>query len=237
MTDLCEPEPWFLEALPQLGLREGSRVLMLTVGASDQVEAILQRIGAEGSLTIIEPDGDRVGSLERIQHESLTVLHYTPDGEESFGVHDLLLGAPLRTPCWADSMWGDLARSNLRPGGRFLLDLPGERHCAAASEAWLDVGGDEETLDRWNGPNERGLAKQLAQSGLRNVEGFATSHLMPFDSPQEAAESLAVMLGLDLRSEDAQKRTDDLRLAIAKRCDAGANLELVFQRSRITGMR
>lgn len=224
-------EPWFTDAIPHLGLRPGSRVLMLTVGSAAQAESVLHRIGEEGSLTVVDPDPLRVEQVGRIDHPELTVMAYTPDGAESFGVHDVLVGVPASDPGWAPNRWAELCLNNLRPGGRLLLDLPGERHCSTIQEIWLENVGDEEPLQAWNGPDDRALARSLRGSGLRAIESYATTHLVRFETAREAAEQAVSMLGVD------SKHGDDLHLGFAPLAGADGSLEVVFQRSRVVGMR
>ena len=224
-------EPWFEDVLARAHLSRGARVLQLTALSPAQSRAILARLGSTGTLTIVEPDRYRASVVDALEHPGLSVLSYEPDGRETFGVHDALIACPPICRGWPLNRWGELAIRNLRPGGRFVIDLPGERHCATISEAWHEIRAPDEKLAPWNGPNEIGLAKLLRSDGLREVEPIVSTHLVRFDSPVELARYVGGLL------EVGDDVVAGLQLALTRRLGGAAPAELLFRRTRVSGMR
>lgn len=224
-------EPWFEDVLARAHLRKGARVLQLTANSSAQARAVLARIGTEGSLTVIEPDRYRAARVDTVEHDGLSVLAYEPDGHESFGVHDAVIACPPVVPSWPLNRWGDIAIHNLRPGGRLVIDLPGEKHCETVSDAWKEIAGPPDRFGPWNGPNEIALAKLLRADGLREVEPHVSTHLVRFENPHDLARRVGRLLDVN---EDV---VASLQLALARRLGTNEAMELLFRRTRVCAMR
>jgi hypothetical protein len=224
-------EPWFEDVLTRANLSRGARVLQLSALSPAQSRAILARLGSSGTLTIIEPDRYRASVVDALEHPGLSVLSYAPDGNETFGVHDALIACPPVSRGWPLNRWGELAVRNLRPGGRFVIDLPGERHCATVAEAWIEIGAPPEALLPWNGPNELSLAKLLRADGLREVEPTVSTHLVHFDSSLELARYAGGLL------EAGEEVIAQLHPVLTQRLGTTTAAELLFRRTRVSGMR
>src|SRR5690606_30872312 len=199
-------------------------VLQLTAWSPAQSRRLLELLGSDGTLTVVEPDRYRAAAVAELRHEGLQVVGYSPDGHETFGQHDALLAAPFLDPRWPLNRFGQLARRNLRPGGRFVLDLPGEQHCQPVDEAWREVGAPVERLGAWNGPAEASVARILRADGLRQVEPAVGTYLLRFSTPLELADAVVQQLGGD------EALVASLRLAFARRFASNEVLELVFRR-------
>jgi hypothetical protein len=224
-------QPWFAEAITHARLRHGARVLQLFAHGDEQTRVVLARIGDRGTLTVVDPDRYRAGRVMELDHPGLAVLGYEPDGEESFGIHDAMLACPPVLDDWPLNRWGELALHNLRPGGRIVLDLPGQQHCEVLSELWKEIHGPIERLGRWSGPAPKALAKLLHADGLREIEASETTHLVQFTNASEAATWCGSLL------DASDELIASLRLAIARRFRTDADIELVFRRGRVLAMR
>ncbi|MBK8979245.1 MAG: hypothetical protein IPM29_25390 [Planctomycetes bacterium] len=224
-------EPWFHEAVAQARIRRGGRVLQIFAFGDAQSRVLLAKIGDEGTLTVVDPDRYRAGRIMELDHSGLAVLGYDPDGEESFGSHDALVSCPARLTDWPLDRWSSLALHNLRPGGRMVLDLPGQPQSNPIHELWQEIGAPVDRLAGWSGPSAKALSRVLTAGGLREVETAATTHLVRFPSVSEAARWCCDKLAAD---DDV---VAGLHLAMARRFATDGELELVFHRTRILAMR
>ncbi len=224
-------QPWFAEAVGRLHLRKGARVLMLTASAPDLCAHVLASVGNDGHVTVLEPDVERAHHAEQLEHPGLAVLAYRPEGGETFGQHDALVACPATDRDWPMNLWGEVAKHNLRPGGRFVIDLPGVRHCEMIETAWQEIGAPADGLKAWNGPSETAMARLLRADGLRSIEAGVSAHIVAFASPHDAA---AVACG---RLNAGAEIAEGLQLALAKRFGTHTEVELLFRRTRVTGMR
>lgn len=224
-------QPWFEDALRAAALSAGRRVLMLSAFGAEQAEAVLAALGESGTLTVVEPDRYRAAALSGLDHPGLAVLGYRPDGDENFGVHDCVIAVPPVLDDWPMNHWGSLARHNLRPGGRLVLDLPHTRHCEILTEVMAECGVPQHRAARIGGVDDRGLARLLRAEGLRGIESHMTTHLVPFETTHAAATHAGELLGLD---GDA---IAGLHLALTRRLGSHDAVELPFHRTRATAMR
>ena len=176
-------EPWFAEALGRLGGLRGSRVIQI-YGNVARTMALLEAIGGGGHLLVLEPNAFDAATIEEsIDHDGLHVVAYRPDGDEVFGQHDALVASPMVVDDHALNRWAQMARANLRPGGRFVFDLPGVQHCSAIADAWHEIGAPEDLLAPWNGPSDSALARVLRAKNFRQVEGFGRDPHRPLREP------------------------------------------------------
>ena len=229
MADDME-HPWFPEVLDLLDLRQKDRVLLITAQRTGYVNAVLQRIGNQGDAVVVEPSEESARELAEASSR-VEVIAQVPTGEENFGTFDALLACPLGMPNWPLSLWTGVTLRNLRPGGRFAIDLPGEKLCEDLSVCWLEIGGAEEDLVRLRGPAEKDLATSLRQGGLRMVAAAMGTHVVRMDSPHTLASMGAALLGTD---PDQQ---EELGIALTRRLRTTDSVEVVFHRTRVHGIR
>ncbi len=224
------PQPWLADAMEQLDLRKRDRCLLLGCPTPAHVAAVSQAVGSTARIVVVEPDAELAERAARGGHERMEVLAHTPDGHESFGTFDALLACPLTTMDWSLDLWAELIVRNLRPGGRFVLDLPAENMCEPLTRAWREVGGDPDALRLITGPTESELAATMRERGLRNVEASMGTHLANLESPYVLAR---LLLSLDA---DASLQTD-LELKLVESLQTNSEIAVVFHRSRIHGLR
>ncbi len=221
--------PWFDSALERLDLRRGNRVLALEPRQAD-IAALRGCIGDDGELTVTLRDRQQAEQLAERDLQGLRVLSCEAEGGETFGTFDSVLVVAHSEPLPAER-YGALLRSNLRPGGRFVVDLPGADAVPDVRAAWLELGWDEEALGRVNGPSDLELVDALRSAGLRGVESAVGAHLGRASSPGELAANFADDLGLD------EDRTQELGDAIVRLRQATGPLEALMHRSQATGQR
>jgi hypothetical protein len=224
-------QPWLSDVLTLLELRRGERVMLLTSHATPQVTGVAELVGRDGQVVVLEPDADCAERSRALAHPSVFVVTLAPDGREDFGLFDAVLGCPSWNPGWEVGLWAELVRRNLRPGGRFVLDCPGEVHCEPVAEAWRAIGAPERLLARWRGPGEDELARGLRERGLRRVQGAVGAHLVRCESPRELAD-----LAIDALAAPGAL-AESLTLALTERLRSHREVEVLFRRTRVAGMR
>ena len=143
--------PWFPEVMDLLDLRRRDRVLLITAQHPSYVEAVAQKVGSCGDILVLEPDKDAAAEVAEAMPR-VEIIALAPTGQEMFGTFDALLACPLSTPDWPLELWAGVTTRNLRPGGRFAIDLPGEELCEDLSSCWVEVGGSEKSLLPIRGP-------------------------------------------------------------------------------------
>ena len=229
MTDELE-HPWFPEVLDLLDLRRNDRVLLITAQCPTHVTAVLQRVGSHGNVLVVEPSEKTAHDLAE-SNPGVEVISTTPTGEESFGSFDAFLACPFSLPEWPLELWAALTQKNLRPGGRFAIDLPGEKHCEDLSESWIEIGGGEHDLLPLRGPTEKALADVLRQEGLRMVAAAMGTHIVRLGSPHALAALGAQLMGAK------QDRQEELGVALTRRLRTTDAVDVVFHRTRVHGIR
>ncbi len=233
MTDLPQmtlPQPWLADAMEQLDLRKRDRCLVLGCPTPAHVAAVSAAVGSTATIVVVEPDAELAQRAARGGHERIEVLAHTPDGRESFGTFDALLACPLTTMDWSINLWAELIVRNLRPGGRFVLDLPAENMCEPLTRAWQEIGGNPDALRLITGPTESELTTTLRQRGLRNVEASMGTHLASLENPYMLAKLL-----LSLDSDGSLQ--SDLELKLVESLQTNSEVDVVFHRSRVHGLR
>lgn len=223
--------PWLAEVVQLLQLRRGSRVALLGGWCRALVRAVAEPLGDGGELLVIEPDPELARSLAAIEHGAVQVLQYAPSGSERFGQFDALLVSALRVDAIPLAGLGACARDNLRPGGRFVVDVPSETSCETLFGSWREAGLDERGLSAWRGPSDGALARAMRGAGLRQVQSTVGTHLLRTDGPRALAEFAVAALRADPRVVDA------LHLALARRLATHGPADIVFRRTRVHGMR
>lgn len=223
-------QPWFDSALERLEVRRGNRVLAIDPSIP-QVTALRSLVGNAGELTLVVLDRHIAEQLAEHQWERVTVLAHVTTGEETFGTHDSLLIVPRTGPLLPVECYARLARNNLRPGGRFLIDLPAEDMIPDIRSAWEELGWDEERLQPLRGASDVELTEAAREAGLRSVHAALGSHLLRAGTAADLAAAFADALGLkddeitELGHEIVRKRQQD------------GPLEALVHRTQVGGQR
>lgn len=225
------PQPWLNDALEQLDLRKGDRCLMLGCPTDAHLKAVSEIVGREASIVVVEPDVELAERASESKHEHLEVLAYTPEPDDRFGTIDAVLACPLTTMDWSLELWTRLIPINLRPGGRFVLDLPAEIPCEPLSRAWEAIDGSPEQLALLCGPSEEAVASALRARGLRNVEASVGTHLLHLESPYVLGRVVQELGMAD------PTRIADLDRRLVEILQTTDHVEVVFHRTRVHGLR
>jgi len=135
--------PWSMAAIELAYLHRHDRVLVAGVARVGVVDAIAHQVGARGTVLVVEPDRSLAEQIADRGMPQVEVLAMAPVGER-FGAFDALLCCPWTMPPWPPESFCELALLNLRPGGRFVLDLPGPEMLPDLAACWPDCGGAED---------------------------------------------------------------------------------------------
>jgi hypothetical protein len=223
--------PWFAAAAELLDLRRQDRVLLIGPGQNEHVRSIASAVGRSGAITVLEPDRERAEAIAALELAQVEVLALQPVGGESFGSFDAVLHCPMLLPTLPLAGYGEVALHNLRPGGRYVVDVPGPEmipDVAAAADRLTDA---QDWLPRLRGPSEVDLAGALRLAGLRRVETALGSHLLTLPSVHDLAEWLANGLGLGVAA------TVELAAALRARLRGTSPAELLVHRTRVHAIR
>ncbi len=224
------PQPWLEDALEQLDLRPRDRCLVLSCPTQAHVDAVAGIVGQTATIVVVEPDLELAELACQGRHDNLEVRAHAPEGGERFGTFDALLACPLTTMGWPIELWTDLIVGNLRPGGRFVLDLPAPTLCEPLARTWREVGGADEALAPIRGPAEETAAEALRGVGLRSVQAALGTHLLHLENPYVLAGFLHGLL-------DDTDLLADLELALVSALQTTGEVDVVFHRSRVRGLR
>lgn len=231
MPEPC-PQPWIASSLELVDLRREDRVLVIGLDQPAHLAAVRRAVGGDGAVLLVEPRA--AAARELAEHCEVDVIVRRPSGDERFGTFDAVIGAAMTNPEWEVTVWGRLVTRNLRPGGRFVIDLPGEVLCEDLVTAWAAIGGDDGALGPLFGPAESELADSLRQSGLRRVEVVLGTHLVKMESPLALARLAWRLLAV---GDAPSARREDLALALVQRLGTTGPIEIVFKRTRVHGIR
>lgn len=229
MRDL--PMPWFPRALTALDLRPRDRVLLAFPGSALAVGTVVTSIGKDGRLAVLEPSRMLAEAIAR-QFPMAEVMA-TDEIEQRYGAWDAVLAMPLHGPLPPPAAFGQLLQNNLRPGGRFALDLPAPSMLpallAAARTALPRVANQLETV--FAGPETAELLAATKACGMRRAEALLGSHLLALSSPLDL---------LDLAGE-AVALSDEERMglgdALLRALGTTGACEALAHRSAIAGSR
>jgi len=223
-------QPWFDSALERLQVRSDNRLLAIDPSIV-AVTALRSLVGKGGELTLVVFDRDIAEQLAEHQWDRVTVLAHATTGDETFGAHDSLLIVPRTGPLLPIECYCTLARNNLRPGGRFLIDLPGEDMLPDLRLAWETLGWDEERLQPLRGASDVELANLARDAGLRSVHAALGSHLLHADSATDLAAAFAEELGL---SDD---EITQLGHEIVSKRQTDGPVDALVHRTQVAGQR
>ncbi len=224
------PHPWFGAALGLVEPRRNDRALLLCAASAHHARALAAQVGPKGSLLVVEPDRSLAEKIADAKAPQVEVLAMMPGGDERFGAFDVMVCCPLGLPRWPLQHWGTLARANLRPGGRLVVDLPGTEFSPDLAACLAELA-EPMDLAPLRGPAEEDLAQSLRQAGLRRVTAALGVHLLALGTPQDLVDLLAAPLGLSL------KAGAELGRALAHRLQTTATTEVVIHRTRVSAMR
>jgi len=229
-VQLAEGRPWFHAAVQLLDLRAKDRVLALGVSARE-AQALAHLVGTRGAVTVVR--ADRLAAEAMIEHlpGHVEVAVRRLDGSERFGTFDALLAAPPHGPLPAAADLGRIARHNLRPGGRCVVDLPAPEMLPELAGAALDLGWPASHLDRLRGVADDDLAAAMREAGLRGVHSLLASHLLHAGSPLELVDLFA-----DALPVEPEQRVE-LAHAITRRRGRTTTVDAMAHRSRVQAQR
>ena len=223
-------QPWFDSALERLEVRKGNRLLAIDP-TIPEVVALRAVVGNAGQLTLVVQDRQIAEQLAEHQWARVTVLSHETTGGEKFGTHDSVLIAPRTGPLLLVEDYARLIRSNLRPGGRFVIDLPAENMLPDITAAWHELGWDEERLHPLRGRTDVELTEAARAAGLRSVHSALGSHLLHTASPAELAVAFAEALGL------TDHEITELAHALVRLRKADGPMDALVHRTQVGGQR
>ena len=117
--------PWLPRALQVLDLRSTDRLLLCLPGHAEVAKAVAIALGSKGELTVLEPRRVVAEAIAAAQPDA-EVVAMDVAGNHHFGDFDALLLVPFAPPARPAAEWARFVARNLRPGGRFAVDLPAE---------------------------------------------------------------------------------------------------------------
>jgi hypothetical protein len=224
------PQPWLADALELLDLRRNDRVLVFSAPTMAHVSAVRQSVGSSGRTMVIEPDLVVAEEIAQAARADVEVVNRVPSAGESLGDFDAMLVCPLMTLGLEPAFWGDLFSNNLRPGGRFVLDLPGEEMNEQLASCWLESEGEADALDPLRGPSKEEVVEALEEAGLRDLSASAATHLVHLESP-------FALVGLMRDGADLNKqRAEDLGRRLVERLKTAEEVDVIFHRTRVRGL-
>lgn len=226
----ADGQPWFHAAVQALDLRSKDRVL--AIGAGEREAAALARVvGSRGHLVVVQPDRDAAEATAERVPAHVEVVHCEPGGEQRFGTFDAMLAAPRFGPLPAPATFGGLARRNLRPGGRCVVDVPAPEMLPEFGGAAKDLGWAAERLAALRGLADDDLAAAMTGAGLRGVHSLLATHLLHAAAPQELVDLFADALPID-----ADLRVE-LAHAVVRRRGSDGGIDALVHRSRVQALR
>lgn len=223
-------EPWFHSAVERLDVRRRDRLLAIDC-AIHEAHGLRRLIGSGGELILVLRDRTQAERVLECDWPEVRVLAHAADGGETFGSFDALLLAPATGPIPSTDACASLARRNLRPGGRFVIDLPAPDMVPDLRAAWCELGLDPERLAPLRGPEDVQLAEALRLAGLRNVHAALGSHLLHLTAPGDLVEAFAECLRL------CEAERSDLLHGIVRRRQATGPLDVLVHRTQVGGQR
>jgi hypothetical protein len=223
-------QPWFDSALERLEVRKGNRLLAIDPSISEVI-ALRGVVGNSGQLTLVVQDRQIAEQLAEHLWARVTVLSHETTGGETFGSHDSVLIAPRTGPLLLVEDYAELIRNNLRPGGRFVIDLPAENMLPDIRNAWLELGWDEERLHALRGVRDIELTEAARAAGLRSVHAALGSHLLHAASPAELAVAFSETLGLN------DDEITELAHAMVRLRQTDGPVDALVHRTQVRGQR
>jgi hypothetical protein len=225
-----DPSPWLRAAIGLLDVRRHDRLCAcgIDVGTARELAA---KVGRDGALTAVLQEPLAARALAALDLPQVTVLAHQLTGDERFGTFDALLVAPRHGPLPGPGALCDLARANLRPGGRVVFDVPGARMVPDLLAALPVAGIDPERGAPWCGLADDTLAEALRNGGLRNVHAVLGSHLLHTGSPADLVDQFAP--GIGLTGDDSMQLTH----ALTRQKGGTGPIDALVHRTRVLALR
>jgi hypothetical protein len=227
---LTDPSPWMQAAIGLLDVRRRDRLLACDVDIA-HARALATIVGKDGELVVVVADAAPAQQLAALDLPQLRVLAHRLTGDERFGTFDALLLAPPFGPLLPLGAWAELARGNLRPGGRLVVDVPGPTMVPDVAAAWRALGLDDERLRPLAGVGDDVLADALRAAGMRNVHAVLGTHLLHATAPADLVEAFAPPLRLDEREQL------EVTHALVRAKGGTGPLDALVHRTRVTALR
>lgn len=227
---LAHDLPWFHAAVQLLDLRPHDRVL--AVGCEEaQVQALATLVGKNGAVTAVADHRAAAHKLAATATDQVAVVAPSGIKNTRFGTFDALLVTAPGAPLFPLGRYVDLARANLRPGGRCVFDLPGEDMVPDLSAAASAAGWPAAKTAALRGIGDDALATALRSGGLRDVRGVLGAHLVSFRSPGDLVDRFAAALRLDVAD------ANDLTQAAVRRAGGSGPFDALVHRTRVQALR
>lgn len=223
-------EPWTQAVLATVEPRREERVLALLPSAT-QVQALASRVGIHGAVCAVQPLAAIGTTIAALGLPQVTVHLGGAEDAPRIGTFDVVLLQATQAPRWPLGAYPELLRQNLRPGGRFVLDLPGPDPVPCLRRAWTTLGFPPDQLTALAGPTGQELAFALGNAGLRDVRTLLGTELIGSGSAFELAEDVSRLLRLD----DGEHT--DLARALVTTLGAPDGVDFVVHRTRVQGRR
>ncbi len=227
---LTDPAPWMQAAIGLLDVRRRDRLLACEVDIAP-ARALATIVGREGELVVVLADAVPAHELAALDLPQVRVLAHRLRGDERFGTFDALLLAPPFGPLLPLGSWAELARANLRPGGRLVVDVPGTSMVPDLAAAWRTLAWDESRLQPLVGVGDDVLADALRGAGMRNVHAVLGSHLLHGSTPADLVEAFSAPLRLD------QREQLELTHALVRGKGGTGPVDTLVHRTRVTALR
>jgi hypothetical protein len=225
-----DPEPWLPAAMSLLDARRQDRVLACGVGIAG-FRQLAAAVGRDGQLVAVTAQAGTGQALAALDVPHVRVLVHALVGDERFGAFDAMLVAPGTGPLLPPGTYADLARQNLRPGGRLVVDVPGPSLVPDLDDACPELGLPAARLAALHGADDVAIADAMRHAGLRNVHATFGGHLVP----GVAAGELVAAFTEALQLTDPEQR--DLAHALVRRHRGADAFDVMLHRARMTALR
>ncbi len=238
------------DLLEKLGLQKGERLLFVPARNGDLLK-ILASILEEGRITALEFHpalaGRALGQVEEMEGAAsrVEILEAPPHLVPSPGGQDVLL-CHFHMPALSHpASFAKAVRRNLRPGGRFAVQVPVEGFCGPLEEALVETlaaGGDLPDPEEILVPLDAGeFLQDFREAGFRVLEKLEKVYLERFPTAMEAADTLFEAGGWggleDLTPQAREEAAREIRLRLARRFQKDQDLEIPFRRLLLFGKR
>lgn len=223
-------QPWFQSALELLDLRRQDRLLAIDPTV-EQAHHLAACVGSRGTLVVVHSDRSAAEAIAVLDLPQIEVLAHRALGGERFGSFDALLAVMTAGPLPPIGAFADLARANLRPGGRLTYDLPGSEMVPDLAAVAAELGWPPTRLAPLQGPGDDDLALSLRSAGLRRVQSQLGAHLLQFASPFDLIAAFGPLLEV---TDD--ESTELAHLLVRRRAGTGP-LEALVHRTRVQALR
>ena len=229
--DPLDLQPWLGDCLEVLEPNLGERVIQIGGHPRPMTAALRRAVGPAGRVTVLEADRTDAELAATDAASGVEIVHAALSPPPSLGRHDCLIAVRESGDLFPARQQIALVRTNLRPGGRFLIDLPAPKPCELLQEAWRAAGGPQSSIASWTGPDANQLAEEFTASGMRGVEGASTTHLVRAESPRMLAAWLMA------RTDEAEPDLhDSLTIALTEAFRDQGPCDAVVHRSRVRGI-